>query len=114
MLAYLPQRLAELSAIALFVGALIASLPPLLTGRASYSPSWPPWRIRSVAAAGLLLLTVLVIITFVTDAEPPGGLPQGHWGDHTDRLFFAGWLAFLAAIVSFNVWREVRFHRRSR
>ena len=102
-----------MSAVAVFVGAVVSVMPLLLTGRSSVFRIWPRWRIRALATVGVLIFGVLVILSFVTNAEPPGGVSHGAWGDRTDREFFAGWLVFLAAIVTLNLRRELRFHRRN-
>jgi hypothetical protein len=112
LLAYLPQRLSEVAGVAILVGVAIGCLPPLIFGRVSAFPNWPTARVRLLATIAVALAGVMALVSFVIDAEPPGGLPQGHWGDHTDKVYAAAWLVFLTVIVAVNLVREARFLHR--
>jgi hypothetical protein len=112
MFAYLPQRLSEVGGVAILVGVAISVLPLLVFGRVSAFPAWSTVRVRLLATVAIALAGVMAIVSFAIDAEPPDGFPQGgHWGSHTDKVYTAAWLVFLAGITAANLFREARFRR---
>ena len=113
LLAYLPQRLSEVGGVAILVGVALSVLPLLVFGRVSVFPAWSTARVRLLATVAIALAGVIAALSFVTDAEPPGGLPEGHWGSRTDKVYTAAWLVFLAAVTAVNLVREARFLRRT-
>jgi hypothetical protein len=112
-LAYLPQRLSEVGGVAILVGATVSVLPSLVFGRVSAFPTWSTAKVRLFAMIPIAFGGVVAVLCFATDAEPPGGLQQGHWGARTDKVYTAAWLVFLAAITAINLVREARFLRRA-
>jgi hypothetical protein len=76
-LGYLPQHIAEVAGLAIFVGVLISNLPALLSGRMSALPQWSSRRVRLAIALVLFLAGGWAVLGFVIDAEPPSGLSQG-------------------------------------
>jgi hypothetical protein len=114
VLAYLPQHIAEVAGLTLFAGVAISALPALLSGRSSALPVWSTHRVRLVAALVLLFGGGFAVLGFVIHPEPPGGLPQGHWGSRSDRLLLVPWLLIVAAIAGRNFLREIRVQRARR
>jgi hypothetical protein len=112
LLAYLPQHIAEIAGVAIFVGVLISGLPALLFGRMSAKRNWSAPRVRLVAALALCVAAAWAALGFVINAEPRGGIPQGHWGSRTDGLLLIPWLLGIAGIAGWNLFREIGFLRR--
>ena len=113
MLAFLPQYESDVAGVAILVAVVIGILPALVTGRMSALQTWSGRRVRLAATLGVLFASGWAAFDFLVSSEPTGGYPQGHWGDRTDKLMLAGWLVFLAAIVVWSLFRELRFLRRT-
>ena len=112
LLAYLPQHEWEVAGVTVLIGSLLNAAPALWSGRTSTLPHWPPRRVRLLAVAGVLVGGAVAIVSFVVNAEPPGGVRQGHWGTRVDHGFLAVWLLFATAIITRNLLREFRYLRR--
>jgi len=106
MLGYLPQHDAEAVVVAVALGGLWFCVPALIEGRSSGLEGWRPSRIRLLAGVVILALTGVVLFVFLTNAEPPGGAPGGHWGTTGDKVTLGVWLAGIAAIFGYSIWRE--------
>ena len=109
-IAYLPQHLAEVSGLAVSVCGIAFALPPLIRGESPELERWSPGRIRVVAAAAVLVAVAIGVSGFVLPAEPPGGLPGGHWGTTFDKALLGVWLIGIASIAVF-VYRRNRSRR---
>ena len=106
MFGYLPQHDAEAAVVAFALAGLWFSVPALVRGRSRGLEGWRPSRVRLVSGAVSLALTAWVLFAFLTDAEPPGGTRGGHWGTTVDKVALGIWLAGIAAMFGYNIWRE--------
>jgi hypothetical protein len=106
MLGYLPQHDDEAVVVAVGLAGLWFSVPALIRGRSSGLEGWKRSRVRLLAGAVILAVTGWVLFAFLANAEPPGGTPGGHWGTTVDKVTLGVWLAGIAAIFGYNIWRE--------
>lgn len=113
VLAYLPRYIADASALVAAIGIALRALVALITGRlAGMAPPdeggvWTRPRVRMAAIVALLVAAGIALLGFVLPAEPPGGL-HNHWGGTSDRVAFGIWVAFMAAITAYGLWRDRR------
>src|SRR5262249_10504484 len=109
MIGYLPQHTSEALAVAVAIGSMCFSVPALIRGRSNGAPEgWTPTRVRLVAAFGIALVTGWVVLSFLVNAEPPGGTGGGHWGSTRYRILLGVWIAGIAGLVAHSLWKERR------
>ena len=107
-LAYLPQYDSELGGTVLGAIVIAFGLLSVVTGRLPET-KYRPRIVRLIGLAEILFGAGMIASSFLIDAESPDEpRPVDHWGDKSDLVVLAVWLALIAAIALWNLRKYFR------
>ncbi|MGZ4334330.1 MAG: hypothetical protein ACXVRJ_08680 [Gaiellaceae bacterium] len=99
-LALLPQYEKETMGVIVGLGAIVAGLGPLRSGRFHGRPGWSSRRTRVATSLGIAIGVAIAIASFTVNVEA-----ETYWGSFRDKSILAAWVAVVAVIAVLSVRR---------